>query len=84
MKFMIGAMIAFSAVVYVYSYIKYKKRKGKNVDTVSDFRKKYLKEINSYKKADGKLDYIERKNLIDETQKMKELEKRDNFSKKLT
>lgn len=79
MKFIICAIVAFLAVVYVYSYIKHKKRKGKNIDTVTDFRKKYLKEINSYKKANGRLDYIERESLIDETQKMKEAENRNTF-----
>ncbi len=43
MKFLIIIVIAFLILVYAYTYIKYKKRKSNYIDTVSDFRKKYLK-----------------------------------------
>lgn len=73
MKFLIIIIIAFLVLVYVYTYIKYKKRKSQKIDTVSDFRKKYLKNniqrenvknANDYTKYITKynstLDYVEK------------------------
>lgn len=72
MKFLIIIIIAFLVLVYVYTYIKYKKRKSQKIDTVSDFRKKYLKnniqkenvKNNDYTKYITKynstLDYVEK------------------------
>ena len=86
---MIGGMIAFLAIVYVYSYLKYKKNKRQTIDTVAEFKKKYLKDKNINPKRNlvnnggcntgslhnERLDYIERSELIEASQKLKEIEK---------
>lgn len=45
MKLLIIIVLAFLILVYAYTYIKYKKKgKANSIDTVGDFRKKYLKD----------------------------------------
>lgn len=79
MKLLVIIIIAFLVLVYVYTYIKYKKRKSQKIDTVSDFRKKYLKNNNVSQKDkvnanyytkyitkyNSTLDYIEKEKYLD-------------------
>lgn len=42
MKLFIGLIIAFLVLIYVYTFIKIRKRRKKNTDAVDDYRKQYL------------------------------------------
>lgn len=57
MKFMIIIIISFLVLVYAYTYIKYKKRKSQKIDTVSEFREKYLKNNVSKEKKQNSNEY---------------------------
>lgn len=76
MKLLIILVIVFLVILYTYTYIKYKKRK--QIDTVSDFRKTYLKkraprqsqpndaQIQYLTKYNSPIDYIEKEDFIKE------------------
>ena len=75
MKLIICIMIAFLAVVYVYSYISYKRQKNKTIDTVAEFNEKYLKGKKTSVNKNGPTDYIERTEFIEEAHKTANIEK---------
>lgn len=75
MKLIICIMIAFLAVVYVYSYIRYKRRKNETIDTVAEFNEKYLKKKKTSFNKNGPTDYIERTEFIEEAHKAANIEK---------
>lgn len=75
MKLIICIMIAFLAVVYVYSYIRYKRQKNKIIDTVAEFNEKYLKGKKTSVNKNGPTDYIERTEFIEAAHKTANIEK---------
>lgn len=85
MKLLIIGIIIFLVVLYIYTFIKYKKSKNSHVNAVEDFKRKYHKErldddadiqndmVVKYKtKFNSDLDYMEPEQLIQECQEMKE------------
>lgn len=69
MKAFIGLIIAFLILVYVYTFIKIRKKRKNNTDAVSNYKKQYTKlkktsESSNYKKYITKynshIDYIEK------------------------
>lgn len=93
MKLLIIGIIIFLVVLYIYTFIKYKKRKNSNVSAVEEFKRKYhkkhLDETNTqddsvviYKtKFNSDLDYIDPGQLIQECQEMKEPKPTKKFGK---
>lgn len=92
MKLLLIGIIIFLVVLYVYTFIKYKKRKNSHVSAVEDFKRKYHKKhsdsanqddpIKVYKtKFNSDLDYIEPGQLIRECQEMKEPTPAKKFGK---
>lgn len=71
MKLWIGLIIAFAVLVFVYNFIKNKKRRKAHVDMVAEFNKRYHK-VKKVKKSEHKeysnyitkynssLDYVEK------------------------
>lgn len=84
MKVLIVVLIAFLAAVYVFTFIKWKKRRNQGVNAVADFREKYLRdktvtdeEATSkdskpiITKYNSQIDYMERDEFIKETSEQK-------------
>ena len=79
MKMVLILIIAFLIILYVYNYIKHKKRKAQTIDTVGDFHKKYLQKNNPQNeninkdndytkfitKYNSKVDYVEKDKFMD-------------------
>ncbi|MBO5056854.1 MAG: hypothetical protein J6C64_10950 [Lachnospiraceae bacterium] len=76
MKIIIWLLIAFAALVFIYNFIKLRKRRKNNKNTVSEYNRKYLhKNIKNNKnsnssnynnyitKYNSQLDYLEKKDL---------------------
>lgn len=76
MKLLILLLIAFLALVYVYTFIKNRKRRQKNISIVAKFNQDYLKktkprdkncDLPNYKKQitkyNSQVDYIEKDKL---------------------
>lgn len=93
MKLLIIGIIIFLVVLYIYTFIKYKKRKNSHVNAVEDFKRKYHKErlddtdtqndaVVKYKtKFNSDLDYMEPEQLIQECQEMKEQKPAKKFGR---
>lgn len=93
MKLLILGIIIFLIVLYICTYIRYKKRKNSRVSAVDEFKRKYHKEhvddsnmqndsfINYKSKFNSNLDYIEPEQLIQECQEMKEPKPAKKFDK---
>ena len=93
MKLLIIGIIVFLVIMYVYTYIKYKKRKNSHISAVEDFNRKYRKEqpendpntdedLIAYKtKFNSTLDYIEREQLVEECQEMKKPKETKKFGR---
>lgn len=67
MKILIVIIIAFLVLLYVYTYLKYRKGKSNKIDTINDFHNRYLKENTSSKRntttqPDNRTNYITRYN----------------------
>lgn len=73
MKIIIGLLIAFAALVFIYNFIKLRKRRKNNKNIVSEYNRKYFhKNIidnknpnasNYITKYNSQLDYLEKKDL---------------------
>lgn len=73
MKIIIGLLIAFTALVFIYNFIKFRKRRKNNKNIVSEYNRNYLhKNIKDNKnsnasnyitKYNSQLDYLEKKDL---------------------
>lgn len=92
MKILLVGIIIFLVVLYIYSFVKYKKRKNSHVSAVEEFKQKYHNKhledttqddsVVIYKtKYNSDLDYIEPGQLIQECQKMKEPKPIKKFGK---
>lgn len=87
MKLLLTGIIVFLVILYIFTYVRYKKMKKNRISAVEDFKKKYHKEnfpdsgtkvqnraddFTTYTtKFNSTLDYIEREQLIEETQDVK-------------
>ena len=83
MKMLLIGIIVFLVVLYIYTYARYKKMKKNRISAVEDFKKKYHKEeqkelvqnrndLTAYtSKFNSTLDYVEKEQLIEETQETK-------------
>lgn len=86
MKLLLTGIIVFLVILYIFTYVRYKKMKKNRISAVDDFKKKYHKEdkdmgIKVQNRADdfttyttkfnSTLDYIEREQLIEESQDAK-------------
>lgn len=84
MKLLFVGIIVFLVIMYIYTYVRYKKRKKQTVPLVEEFRNKYIQKKPKASKPDtdegtvkyitkfnSTLDYIERDELIKESQEMK-------------
>lgn len=71
MKLWIGLVIGFAALVFIYNFIKSRKRRRNHTDAVTEFRKRYHRsdkirktestEYSNYvTKYNSKIDYVER------------------------
>lgn len=78
MKLLIMSIFVFLVIMYVYTYKRYKKIKKNNINTVEEFRKKYLKKelpdakdvnkSNNYiTKYNSPVDYIDKNLFIEES-----------------
>ncbi len=87
MKLLLTGIVVFLVVVYIYTYIRYKKSKKRNVNLVDEFKRKYLQKesnengvddefIKYTTKFNSTIDYIDRDDLIKESQEMKEAKPR--------
>ena len=91
MKLLIIGIIIFLVVLYIYTFIKYKKRKNSHVSAVEEFKRKYqhVDDVNAQEdsviinktKFNSDLDYIEPGQLIQECQEMKEPKPAKKFGK---
>lgn len=76
MKMLIGLVIAFLVLVYVYTFIKIRKKRKNNIDTVTKYNTAYLKKKtykseksnssnyqNQITKYNSQIDYIEKDKL---------------------
>lgn len=85
MKLLLTGIILFLVIMYIYTYIRYKKRKKQNVHLVDEFRRKYVQKkpevlkqgvddqfIKYTTKFNSTVDYIERDEFLKESQEMKE------------
>lgn len=88
MKLLLIFIIVFLAILYVYTYIKYKKRKKTGIDAVGDYRRTYLEKekdsappvskdgyTNYLTKHNSTLDYIEKEAFLNEPAKDHNAEK---------
>ena len=78
MKFLLIIIIGFLVILYIYTYIKYKKRSKKEIDAVGDYRRNYLENnsnqnpppndgyTNYLTKYNSSLDYIEKETFLKE------------------
>lgn len=83
MKLLLTGIVVFLVIVYIYTYIRYKKSKKRNVNLVDEFKRKYLQKeakendvdddefIKYTTKYNSTIDYIDRDDLIKESQEMK-------------
>lgn len=86
MKLLLTGIIVFLVILYIFTYVRYKKMKKNRISAVEDFKKKYHKEdkdmgIKVQNRADdfttyttkfnSTLDYVEREQLIEESQDAK-------------
>lgn len=86
MKLLLTGIIVFLFILYIYTYVRYKKMKNNRSSAVEDFKKKYHKEdkdpgtkvqnrandFTTYTtKFNSTLDYVEREQLMEETQDVK-------------
>lgn len=86
MKLLLTGIIVFLVILYIFTYVRYKKMKKNRISAVDDFKKKYHKEdkdmgIKVQNRADdfttyttkfnSTLDYIEREQLIEESKDAK-------------
>ncbi len=87
MKLLLTGIVVFVVVVYIYNNIRYKKSKKRNVNLVDEFKRKYLQKesnengvddefIKYTTKFNSTIDYIDRDDLIKESQEMKEAKPR--------
>lgn len=84
MKLILIGIIVFLVILYIYTYVRYKKMKNSRISAVEDFKNKYHKktESSSKKQSDSlksyttkynsTLDYVDRKKLAEETMEMKQ------------
>ncbi|MCM1125069.1 MAG: hypothetical protein NC429_01225 [Lachnospiraceae bacterium] len=85
MKLLLIGIIIFLVILYIYTFVRYKKLKNSHISAVEEFKRKYHKEQSddrldiqndSYKiyetKFNSNLDYIEPEELVKECQEMKE------------
>lgn len=87
MKLLLIGIIVFLVILYIYTYVRYKKMKKNRISAVEDFKNKYhkkeQKELDQIRNNDpmttytskfnSSLDYIEKNQLAEETQEMKKL-----------
>lgn len=73
MKFLIIGILGFLIVVYLFTYRRYKRKKGKTIDTVQDFHRKYAKQnqtVNGMNSSSEKMvDFLDKESLIADVQK---------------
>ncbi|NBJ91439.1 hypothetical protein D5281_02275 [bacterium 1xD42-62] len=79
MKLLVISIFVFLVIMYVYTYKRYKKNKKNNINTVDEFRRKYLKKNvsnenqdankagNYITKYNSSIDYIEKDAFLKET-----------------
>lgn len=82
MKLLIASIFVFLVIMYVYTYKRYKKMKKNDINTVNEFKRKYLKNKNSDENQDSKeihnyitkynssIDYIEKDAFLKDTSDM--------------
>lgn len=86
MKLLLSIIVIFLAVLYIYTFIKIKRRKKNNIDAVGDFRRNYLKkdfaqnpqnnEYNQYlTKYNSSVDYIDKEEFLREISEINESKK---------
>lgn len=87
MKLLLIGIIVFLVILYIYTYVRYKKMKKNRISAVEDFKNKYYKKeqkeldqirnndpMTAYtSKFNSSLDYVEKNQLAEETQEMKKL-----------
>lgn len=87
MKLLLIGIIVFLVILYIYTYVRYKKMKKNRISAVEDFKNKYHKKeqkelaqshnnepMTTYtSKFNSTLDYVEKNQLAEETQEMKKL-----------
>ena len=98
MNLLIVFIVGFIALIYIYTYIKYKKRKKNQISIVDSFRENYIERINAVKndniysdeiknqitKYNSSVDYIEWKDFVDEiSEQTKASESKTNKPKRL-
>lgn len=85
MKLLLIGIIVFLVVLYIFTYVRYKKMKKNRISALEDFKRKYQKKEQKEKttqvardnltaytsKFNSTLDYVEKDQLIEETQDMK-------------
>lgn len=73
MKFLIIGILGFLIVVYLFTYRRYKRKKGKTIDAVQDFHRKYAKQnqtVNGINASSEKMiDFLDKESLIADVQK---------------
>lgn len=87
MKLLLIGIVIFLVILYVFTYIRYKKMKKNRISAVDDFKKKYHKaeqvqnvqnqsrnnDFTTYtSKFNSTLDYVDREQLAEECQDMKQ------------
>lgn len=87
MKLLLIGIIVFLVILYIYTYVRYKKMKKNRISAVEDFKNKYHKKeqkeldqsrnndpMTTYtSKFNSTLDYVEKNQLAEETKEMKKL-----------
>lgn len=87
MKLLLIGIIVFLVILYIYTYVRYKKMKKNRISAVEDFKNKYhnkeQKELDQSRtndpittytsKFNSTLDYVEKNQLAEETKEMKKL-----------
>lgn len=84
MKLLLIGIIVFLVILYIFTYVRYKKMKNSRIRAVDDFKRKYHKEsavpaknqsddLTAYTtKFNSTLDYVDRKQLAEEAKEMKQ------------
>ena len=87
MKILIISVIVFLGILYIYTFIKYKKRRKQEINAVGDYRRNYLKSnsppnpspddgyTNYLTKYNSSLDYIEKETFLKEAAESEEPQK---------
>lgn len=87
MKILIVIIIAFLVILYIYTFLKFKKRRKQKIDIVGDYRKNYLNDsstqnvtksdcyTNYLTKYNNSLDYIEKDAFLKEAIESEETSK---------